>query len=127
MPYDQYQTKIFDHSFEDTYEAVFFSIKAMGGKVLINDPAHKKLHAQMRKDLYGKTLGDRSKLEIDFINETSDKTTISLKGYPLDAVGRKLMFGARKGVVETVLAAFFTEVEKRLVEKSKSSLNNDKK
>ena len=121
MPYDKYQTKKYDHPLEETFEAAFFSIKKMGGKVLINDIANKKLHAQMRKDLYGKILGDRSKLEIDFINETTDETTISIKAYPLDAVWRKLMFGARKGVVDTVLAAFFTEVEKCLAEKNKGS------
>jgi len=34
--------------------------------------------------------------------------------YPLDAVGRKLMFGARKGVTQTVIDMFTTHLENNL-------------
>ncbi|MDP2964813.1 MAG: hypothetical protein Q8N39_02105 [Pelolinea sp.] len=88
----------------------------MGGKIIVHDLANKQLHAQMNKKLHGKILGDRSKLEIDFKDEAEGGTNMAIKAYPLNAVGQKLMFGARKGVVETVLTAFYEEVEKRLTE-----------
>ena len=34
--------------------------------------------------------------------------------YPLDAVGRKLMFGARKGAPRTVATWFIAHLEQRL-------------
>jgi hypothetical protein len=116
MPYDITDTKIYAYSFEDTYKAAYLSVKAMKGKILKHDLENRRLHAQMDKKLYGKVLGDRSKLEISFSTEAGGETKMSILAFPLDAIGNKLMFGARKGVVETVLAAFYAEVDKRLAE-----------
>lgn len=116
MPFEKTASKIFSHPFKKMYEAACFSIKPMGGKILKNDPANKFMQAQMDKKLYGKVLGDRSMLEVTFSTEADGSTRMDVLVYPLNAVGQKLMFGARKGVVETVLAAFYEEVEKRLTE-----------
>jgi len=114
MPYDVNDTKSFNAGFEPIYRAAYFSVKAMNGKILVNDPKNRKMQAQMDKKLYGKVLGDRSKLEIEFVEDQPGVTTLKILAYPLNAIGQKLMFGARKGVVETVLAAFYAEIEKRL-------------
>jgi len=114
MPFEKTASKIFNHPFEKVYEAAYLSVKPMGGKVLKNDPANKILQAQMDKKLYGKILGDRSLLEVTFSTETDGSIRIDVLAYPLNAIWQKLMFGARPGVVETVLAAFFNEIEKRL-------------
>ena len=53
--------------------------------------------------MQGRVLGDRSKLEISFEANSADETTVSIYGYPLNAVGQKLLFGARPGVVKTVI------------------------
>ncbi len=86
----------------------------MKGKIKVHDLEGKRLHAQIDKKLYGKILGDRSALEITFTEEEEDATSIEINAYPLNAVGQKLMFGARNGVVETVLKAFYQEMEKQL-------------
>ncbi len=39
---------------------------------------------------------------------------MSIEAYPLDPVGRKLMFGARKGVTRTVVTWFYAHLENRL-------------
>lgn len=114
MPYEKESTKVINYPHEEVYRAGYLSIKNMGGKILKHDPENKQLHAQMDKKLYGKVLGDRSKLEIQFSDEGESATKIYIFAYPLNAVGQKLMFGARKGVVETVIAAFYDEVEKQL-------------
>lgn len=116
MPYEKKQTKTFEYPFEDLYKAAYNTVEDLGGKVLKNQPDQKLLHAQMDKRLKGEMLGDRSKLEMTFSEDSEDQTTISIYAYPLNAVGQKLMFGARKGVVERVLSVFFEAVEKRLKE-----------
>lgn len=114
MPYEKTASKIYNFSFNKVYEAVNASIKPMGGKVLKNDSANMFLQAQMDKKLYNRVLGDRSMLEVIFRSETEDSTKMEVLAYPLNAVGQKLMFGARPGVVEAILVAFFEEIEKRL-------------
>ncbi len=37
-----------------------------------------------------------------------------LDAYPLDALNRKLMFGARKGVTQTIVSWFFAHLEHNL-------------
>lgn len=114
IPYEKESTRIYKQSLEEIYESAYLSIKSMGGKILNHDLEKKQLHAQMDKKLYGNVLGDRSKLEIQFTVSDGGETSIYIYAYPLNAVGQKLMFGARKGVVETVIAAFYDEMEKRL-------------
>jgi hypothetical protein len=114
MPFEKSASKTFNFPFEKVYEAAYLSIKPMGGKVIKNDPANKLLYAQIDKKLYGKVLGDRSMLEVTFYTETDGITRMDVLAYPLNAVWQKLMFGARPGVVETVISALFTEIDKYL-------------
>lgn len=114
MPYEKKQSKQFDYPFEKVFQAVQMTVKDLGGKILKNEPDKKLLHAQMDKRMKGEMLGDRSKLEMQFSEEDASHTTLSIFAYPLNAVGQKLMFGARKGVVERVIAILLEDVEKRL-------------
>lgn len=116
MPYEKTRSKLFEYPFEAVYTAAYQCVKSLGGKVLKSEPEQKQLHAQMDKKLKGDVLGDRSKLEMTFTLDEAGHTTLSIFAYPLNAVGQKLMFGARKGVVDRVLTVFFEEVEKRLAE-----------
>ncbi len=114
MPYEKKRTEVFDHPFTDVYRAAFVCAKELGGKILKNEPEKKLLHAQMYKRMKGETLGDRSQFEMTFVEEESGQTTIQIFAYPLNAVGQKLMFGARKGAVERALTIFIEEVKNRL-------------
>jgi len=114
MPYEKRGSKTFEHSYQDVYKAALNTVEELGGKVLKDQPDQKLLHAQMDKRMKGEMLGDRSKLEMTFSEDSENQTTISIFAYPLNAVGQKLMFGARKGVVERVLNVFFDTVDKHL-------------
>ena len=116
MPYEKNASWQFDYPFDKVYDAACLSIKPMGGKILKNDPSNKVLQAQMDKKLYGRVLGDRSMLEVTFTSEAENKTIMNVLGYPLNAVGQKLMFGSRPGVVDAILKAFFSEIENKLAE-----------
>ena len=114
MPYEKKRSEVFAKPLKDVYRAAFVCAKELGGKILINEPDQKILHVQMNKRIKGETLGDRSKFEMQFVDDDPDQTTIQVFAYPLNAVGQKLMFGARKGVVERAMTIFFDEVKKRL-------------
>lgn len=114
MPYEKESTRTIKYPLKDVYQSAEYCVKYMGGKILKEDFENGILHAQMDKKLFGDYLGDRSKLEFQFTDEGDQGTKIYIFAYPLNAVGQKLMFGARKGVVETVIETFYREMEKHL-------------
>ena len=114
MPYEKEVRETFEYPVEEVFETAKYCVPYMGGKVLKEDKADGLLHTQMDKKLFGDYLGDRSKLEMKISDTGEGKTEIYIFAYPLNAVGQKLMFGARDGVVETMTAAFFKEVAKKL-------------
>lgn len=116
MPYEKTRAQLFEYPFDEVYKAAYVCVKQLGGKILKSEPEQKLIHAQMDKKLKGDVLGDRSKLEMTFTVDEAGRTNLSIFAYPLNAVGQKLMFGARKGVVDRVLTVFLEEVEKRLTE-----------
>jgi hypothetical protein len=114
MPFEVKKVMIYPQTFEEVYKAAYLSIQGLGGKVIKHDLAGKQLFGQMDKKFKGELLGDRSQLEMTFSKDSESQTVVSMYAYPLNAIGQKLMFGARKGVVETVVAGFFEEVAKKL-------------
>ena len=114
MGYDVKLTKNYDAKPEKVISVCRKVAVALGGKVLSHDETGKVLNIQMDKKLQGRVLGDRSKLEIKYSSPTEESTQLEILAYPLDVVGRKLMFGARPGVVQTVLKVFFEQVEENL-------------
>lgn len=114
MPYEKESTYTFNYPLETVFESALTCVPHMGGKVLKQDQGKGVLHAQMDKKLFGDYLGDRSKLEMRYSAGDGEKTDVYIFAYPLNAVGQKLMFGARQGVVEKILAAFCEEMEKNL-------------
>jgi hypothetical protein len=117
MPYEKEYRHTFSHPVGDVSQSARHCVTFMGGKVLKEDQGAGLLHAQMDKKLFGEYLGDRSKLEMQITSVNDNETEIYVFAYPLNAVGQKLMFGARDGVVETMTAAFFEQVEKHLTGK----------
>jgi hypothetical protein len=99
---------------EKVFAAAISSVQHMGGKVVKKDEKNAKLIAQMDKKLFGNYLGDRSQLEIQFTPAQDDGTQMDIFAFPLNAVGQKLMFGARPGVVDTILRVLTRELEDRL-------------
>ncbi len=114
MPFEVKKVTTYPQPFEEVYKAAYLSIQGLGGKVVKHDLTNKQLFGQMDKKFKGELLGDRSQLEMTFSQDAAGTTMLSMYAYPLNAIGQKLMFGARKGVVETVVAGFFEEVAKRL-------------
>jgi len=114
MPFEVKKAMTYPQSFEEVYKAAYLTIQELGGKVVKHDLANKQLFGQMDKKFKGRLLGDRTELEMTFSKDADGNTVVSLYAYPLNAIGQKLLFGARPGVVETVVAGYFEDVAKKL-------------
>jgi hypothetical protein len=65
------------------------------------------------KTILGKVLGERTHLTCE-VRSQNEGSLVSVDAYPLDAVGRKLLLGARKGVTATVVSWFLAHLEHTL-------------
>lgn len=117
MPYEQKLSTSFSYPMDKVFAAAISSVQHMGGKVAKKDEKKGTLVAHMDKKLFGNYLGDRSQVEIRFTSAEDNATQMDVFAFPLNAVGQKLMFGARPGVVETILRVLTRELEDRLAGK----------
>ena len=115
MPYDIHEEKSYSADRGKVFEAVQKSVDALKGKgkILSSKPEDFLIEVQLDKTVLGKVLGDRVYLK-SVVQEDGEHSKVIVDAYPLDAVGRKLMFGARKGVTQTVIDWFFEHLDKNL-------------
>jgi hypothetical protein len=97
----------------DVEQAARQAIDALSGKIDKKKSSSGHVEAQLDKKLRGRVLGDRSRLELSFA-EAGDGTQVALAIYPVDPVGRPLLFGARKGATRTALDFFLEELNQRV-------------
>ena len=112
-PFDQYDKHTFSSSVEPVIEALAAGAKRLGATVKVTDVATGLFEAQFDKKMRGKILGDRSWVEVH-VTAKGGTAHCSLYAFPLNAIGQKLMFGARDGVVDAVIAALWEETELEL-------------
>ena len=113
MPFDVHQEKNYSQDRSKVFDAAKKSVEKLKGQVLKSKPEEFQLEVKFDKTLLGKVLGDRTQLTC-VVQADGDGSKVIMDIYPLDAVGRKLMFGARKGVSEEVLKMFMEQLESNL-------------
>lgn len=113
MSYDINEERSYGQDQSAVFQAALGAVGGLEGKVLKQDSAAGTIEAKFDKKILGKVLGDRTQFEIQVL-AGGDGTTVKATGYPIDPVGRKLMFGARKGVTSTVMGWFWAHLEHRL-------------
>lgn len=116
MPFTVRETKTYPYPLEKVYQAALGAIAGLEGKVIRENPAAGEIQAKFDKKILGKVLGDRTQIDSQIVSQSDGESTLSFEIYPLDPLGRKLMFGARKGVSRTVAAWFIAHLEHRLPE-----------
>ncbi len=114
MPYTIKEEKTYAVPVEKLTEAILGAVAGLEGKVLKNDVAAGRIEAKFPKTILGNVLGDRTQIELDLNSTSPAETHLSLTIYPINPVGQKLQFGARKGVSKTVSTWFFAHVDHRL-------------
>lgn len=113
MPYTIQKEKKYTEGLKCLSQAVLGAVVGLEGKVLKNNQEQSLFEIQFPKTIHGQVLGDRTYLMVE-LTESGDGIKVKTTIYPVDAVGRKLQFGARKGVAATVINWFFAHVEHRL-------------
>lgn len=107
------ENKQFNQPAEQLFSAAKRAITALEGKIQKEDAGTKQIEAKFDKKILGKVLGERTQLEVE-VTAAGEGSTLALTAYPLNAVGQKLMFGARKGVTKTVVTWFWAHVDNQL-------------
>ncbi len=113
MPFTVKETRTYPHPTDATYQAALKAIAGLQGKVLAEDPAAGTVKGQFDKTIHGKVLGDRSQMIVS-VSAADGQSSVAIEAYPINPVGQKLQFGARKGVVPTVVGWFWAHLEHHL-------------
>lgn len=113
MAYDIHQEKNYLQDQSKVYDAAKKSVEKLKGQILKSKPEEFQFEVKFDKKLLGKVLGDRTQMTC-VVQADGDGSKVVMDIYPLDAIGRKLMFGARKGVSEEVLRLFKEHLENNL-------------
>ena len=113
MPYDIHQEKEYAKEARSVYDAALKAVEKLGGKLLSSSPDDFRLEVKFDKTILGQVLGERTQLTCT-VRAEGEGCKAAIDAYPLDAVGRKLLFGARKGVTQTVITWFIAHLENNL-------------
>lgn len=114
MPFEVHQEKSYSQDRSKVYDAAMKSVEKLKGKILSAKAEEFQFEVKFDKTLLGKVLGDRTQMTC-VIQAEGDGSKTVMDIYPLDAVGRKLMFGARKGVSDEVLKMYTEILESNLL------------
>ena len=111
MSYEMKQEKSYDRSPTAVYSATTKAVASLQGEFLHQNPDSGELEAKFDKKILGDILGDSTQMTARVRSGEGEHSAIAVKIYPIDAVRRKLMFGARKGVTQSVMTWFFAHLE----------------
>ena len=113
MPFEQHQEKSYPKDAQSIFQAALKVTEKLDGKIINPAPEKLRLVARFPKVILGQTLGERTELSCE-VRAEGDGGIVVVDAFPLDAVERKLMFGARKGVTQTVVTWFIAHLEHNL-------------
>jgi hypothetical protein len=113
MPFEQHLEKKYTQDIKSVYNAALKATQSLEGKLVTSSPEKLMMEAKFPKTILGNLLGDRTHLTCE-VRPDAEGCLVVVDAYPLDAVERKLMFGARKGVTQTVVNWFYAHLEHNL-------------
>lgn len=111
MKYRINETKTYNQGNDAVFKAAQAAVAGLEGKIL--KQVDNQLEVQFHKTILGKVLGDRTHFEI-VVSPSGDDSQVAVEAFPVDAVGRELKFGARKGVTKTVMSWYWAHLEHNL-------------
>ena len=113
MPFEQHQEKNYAKDAQSIYQAALKATEKLEGRIISSTPEQHRFTARFPKTILGQVLGERTELSCE-VRANGDSGMVVVDAFPLDAVERKLMFGARKGVTLTVVTWFLAHLENNL-------------
>jgi hypothetical protein len=113
MAYDLHHEKSYPLDAQSVYQAALKVAEKLQGKLIASNPEKMRFEANFPKVILGSTLGERTFCSCE-VQPQAEGSLVVLDAYPLDALNRKLIFGARKGVTQTLIAWFTAHLEHNL-------------
>jgi hypothetical protein len=113
MPYEHHQEKSYPADAQKVFQAALTATEKLQGKIIKSEPEKFRFEANFPKVVLGKTLGERTFCSCE-VTVQGESCLVVLDAYPLDALNRKLQFGARKGVTQTLVSWFTAHLEHNL-------------
>jgi hypothetical protein len=113
MPFEQHQEKNYARDAQSIYQAALKATEKLEGRIISSAPEQHRFTARFPKTILGQVLGERTELSCE-VRANGDSGMAVVDAFPLDAVERKLLFGARKGVTQTVVTWFIAHLENNL-------------
>jgi hypothetical protein len=113
VPFEQHKEKNYSKDAQSIYNAALKASEKLGGKIVSSAPDQFRFTARFPKVILGKTLGERTELSCA-VRADSEGSIAVVDAFPLDAVERKLMFGARPGVTLTLVTWFIAHLDNNL-------------
>lgn len=113
MPFEQHKEKNYAKDPQSIYEAALKATAKLEGKMISSVPEAFRFTARFPKTILGQVLGERTELSCQ-VRVDGEGGLVVVDAFPLDAVERKLLFGARKGVTQTVVTWFIAHLENNL-------------
>ena len=113
MPFEQHKEKNYPKDAQSIYDAALKATAKLEGKIISASPEQFRFAARFPKTILRKTLGERTELSCA-VRPDGDSGVAVVDAFPLDAVERKLLFGARAGVTLTVVTWFVAHLEHNL-------------
>ena len=121
MPFEQHQEKTYSQNTQSVFQAALKAVEKLEGSIISQSPENVRVEVKFNKTILGNVLGERTHLTCEVRPQGAAQgaaqgaeSLVVVDAYPLDAVGRKLMFGARKGVTATVVSWFIAHLENNL-------------
>jgi len=113
MPFEQHKEKNYPKDAQSIYQAALKATEKLEGRFIASLPEAFRFTARFPKTILGQVLGERTELSCE-VRSDGQGGMVVVDAFPLDAVERTLLFGARKGVTQTVVTWFIAHLENNL-------------
>jgi hypothetical protein len=115
MPYEVKESRVYARPAAEVASAAAEVVKQIEGKLAKgSDPAKGRLEANFNKSVAGKAFGNRVQLVVQAIGQAGAECTLALEAFPVDPLGKKLLFGVMGDPARLVMNAFTARLDARL-------------
>ena len=115
MSYEVKESKSFPRPAAEVLALAGELVTQLGGKRPRKDPGVEgQVQADFNKEVGGKSFVNRVQLIIRVVGDGPDLCTASVEAYPVDPLGKRLLFGVMGEPARLVTSAFWERLEARL-------------
>ena len=119
MPYQVRESKVYPRPAAEVLAAAAEVVKEIEGKLAKgSDPSTGRVEASFNKSVAGKSFMNRVQLVVQAKGQAGDDCTLELEAYPVDPLGKKLLFGVLGEPARLVVSAFTARLDARLGRRS---------